>query len=160
MTDNWVGISSLTKTSNNIIRGNFISRNIVGLELTTYYLPLECYNNIVINNFIKRNRIGIEINEYSHHHILMRNTIVSNIIYGIFIKNSNNITIKNNNFKSNLIFDSTFVNSDDNIWYNNYWNRPRFLPKVIFGYKKHNTLFIPWINIDNKPAMRVFGDIK
>jgi len=156
VTNNWVGISSLTKTSNNLIRGNHIYKNVVGLEITTYYAPFKCHDNVIVNNFIKNNRVGIEINEGSHHHILMKNTITLNIVYGLIIKNSNNITIKNNNFKNNLLFDSTFANSKDNIWYNNYWNRPRVLPKIIFGYKKHNNLFIPWINIDKKPAKKPF----
>ena len=40
-----------------------------------------------------------------------------------------------------------------NTWNENYWERPRLLPKLIFGKKMSSEQLFPrWINIDWHPA--------
>jgi len=148
---NWVGISSITKTSNNIIEKNIIYRNDLGIEISTYYLPFECHNNTIVGNRIFGSKTAVKINHGSHNHKFKYNTIVFSI-HGLKIDNSNNITIKNNNFNLNLLFDAYFIDSNDLVWYNNYWNRPKFLPKIIPGFKTIGKISSPWVNIDLKPA--------
>jgi len=41
-----------------------------------------------------------------------------------------------------------------NTWYQNYWNRPRILPKLIFGKFELGFKTIPLINIDWHPARK------
>jgi hypothetical protein len=38
------------------------------------------------------------------------------------------------------------------MWNHNYWNRPRILPKIIFGKIELKFTSIPLINIDWRPA--------
>jgi parallel beta-helix repeat protein len=73
--------------------------------------------------------VGIELYETCDNTFVSGNTIANNFI-GINI-NSNNNTIEKNNFFKNVF--STFFSTINNSWYQNYWNRPRFLPKLIFG---------------------------
>jgi hypothetical protein len=41
-----------------------------------------------------------------------------------------------------------------NQWSRNYWNRPRLLPKLIFGKIEIGSDRILWINIDWRPALK------
>jgi len=46
-----------------------------------------------------------------------------------------------------------------NRWYNNYWNRPRILPKPIFGcfyYLNEHSLYIPWVTFYWHPAQEPY----
>ncbi|MEM0467507.1 MAG: hypothetical protein QXX20_07975 [Candidatus Thermoplasmatota archaeon] len=39
-----------------------------------------------------------------------------------------------------------------NTWSRNYWNRPRILPKPIFGLM----MLLPWLNFDLRPLLRPY----
>ena len=71
---------------------------------------------------------------------------------GILLTESNRNTIKNNNFISDFMSYKSidFLNSYDNVWDGNYWGRPRFLPKLIFG-RAGAEFFILIINVDHHP---------
>jgi parallel beta-helix repeat protein len=103
--------------------------------ITTTYEDSLCYtyNNTISNNTFLKNKKGI----------YLFSTEGNNITHNLFQKNS---------------ISAFFINCQKNIWYNNYWNRGRILPKIIFGYKTiFNKIPIPWFNIDKNPAKKIFN---
>ena len=128
-------------TSNNIISyNNVISNNGCGIDL---YLS---DNNTIINNIISKNKDGILLtgsdNTFKSNHI----TLSKNDGIHIYYIARNNMIIKNN-FIGNKR-QAFFEEPPFNRWRQNYWNRPRILPKLIFGFIQD----IPWFNIDWLPA--------
>jgi hypothetical protein len=64
-------------------------------------------------------------------------------------------TIYKNNFldnKRHAFFEGNWRNK----WKQNYWNRPRILPKLIFGEIKIGSKWLPWFNIDWHPAKKLY----
>ncbi len=150
-------------------------------------------NNITIsNNIIERGVEGGICLSSSNNCKILNNIIRFNSEYGLFIhswigKSSNNI-ISGNHFirnkngvklegfetyfnlitKNNFIFNkysqALFENSLINIWINNYWNRPRLLPKPIIGtfdfpissYPYWDIIPIPLLKFDWWPARMPF----
>lgn len=74
--------------------------------------------------------------------------------YGLRIYRSDNNFISNNMFKTNK--KSAFFYDCKNQWNKNYWNRPRYVPKLILGLIPIDTIQIPWINIDWHPAKQPY----
>ena len=104
---------------------------------------LECSNNINISkNKISKNYNGIELLSSCNNSIYL-NTIEK--IYGrkkllfrengalYLYDNSNNNYIIKNNFIRNRI-NARFYHSYDNLWDNNYWERPKISKKIIIGF--------------------------
>ena len=162
--NNGKGVFINSSSYNNIV-GNIISNNHYGVLLE------DATNNTVSNNNINNNEIGlclcysndntVKINDFSNNnyainiHNATLNNISSNIIsnnkYGIYPYYSSGNTITGNNFIYNRKRNALFRGFCKNNWDGNYWNRPRLLPKIIFG--RMGTLgLIPWVNIDMKPA--------
>ena len=122
----------LCNTSNNNIMGNIITSN----NLNGLYIISSCTNNT------------ISINTISNHTI------------GIYLSSSLNNTISRNNLLDNKL-NALFRNSK-NTWKHNYWNRPRILPKFIFGIRTIETRLgisipIPCIDFDWRPALRQYS---
>ncbi len=123
-------------SSNNTITGNNISNNYGGICL--YYdnyngICLNYYssnNNITGNNIISNKGFGIYLC-YSSSNTITSNNIISNNKYGLILSGSNNNNILKNNFLNNKR--NAHLENSKNTWNQNYWNRPRFLPKLIFG---------------------------
>jgi len=139
-----------TLRANNItINGNIILNNEIGV-----YLIASNFNTIKNNTITLNIYYGIAIiahyitSELSKYNIVEGNNITSNNRYGIILGKSNFNIITENNFIQNEK-DALFMVSFQNHWNQNYWNRPRILPKLIFG---SNLGFIPWFNIDWHPA--------
>ena len=145
-------------SNNNTIMGNNNSNN-RGSGISLVNSP---YNTITGNNISLNNDDGIYI-RYSNSNNIIGNNIISNNKYGIVIYglglyvSKGNTILKNNliNNKRNAIFYSQ--PSSLNHWDQNYWNRPRILPKLIFGRTsligKHE---FPWINFDWRPALKPY----
>jgi len=79
--------------------------------------------------------------------VLLKNNV------GVVISSCNLNTIRNNNFIDNdkglnFVYPIT---PTVNIIMENYWDKPRSLPKIIFGFKAFILPF-PWILIDWHPA--------
>jgi parallel beta-helix repeat protein len=104
------------------------------------------------SNTITNNQIGILPVLYSSYLNISRNTLTKNVI-GVLPYLSSNNTIFQNNFYKNLI--NAFFKDCENVWINNYWGRPRFFPKPIFGLVK-SALPYPRINVDIHPAQKPF----
>jgi parallel beta-helix repeat protein len=130
----------------NTIKGNIISNN----NLSGIYLYVSKFNTIK-GNIISHNPNGIYLSGYTAF-VELRKAIFNGSIFN---------TIINNNFLENgrnAFFQNSFINR----WKQNYWNRPRILPKLIFGrYYSHSPFTtptrIPWRpQIDWRPALKPY----
>ena len=140
-----IGIISLMAGYKNEYENNTIKNNLVGLFLTTG----EMFGNIS-NNKIDQNTIGIMIYGISTFNTVKQNDITNSTLVGLAIRRRSVFNrILNNNFENNMIA-AKFAGCIKNTWKNNYWNRPRILPKIILG--SFGFLKIPWFNIDMSPA--------
>jgi parallel beta-helix repeat protein len=168
ISNNWSGIS-FSESNNNTIKNNNISNYIFGLDIHR-----SCYNNIVSNKIIFNNDTGI-ISYYSNFNFICGN-IISNNGDGIRYFKCNKDTVTNNNISNNdfgvdlgesytnIFYKNNFINkyrqvvfyNCKNIWLQNYWNRPRILPKLIFGKILLDSKEIPCINIDWFPARKPY----
>jgi parallel beta-helix repeat protein len=156
-TNNYISQNFITHCSNdgilifdgnNTISGNIIFSNEVGFEFCNVG-----ENNISGNEF-RENYLAIVFSWVEDEELHYRNR--NNIIYG-------------NNFRNNT-HDEAFAEIKGfcgrNIWRNNYWDKPRILPRPIFGFKQtrfyYETpfgplwLFIPWFRFDWHPAKKPF----
>jgi len=99
---------------------------------------------------------GIKIN--SNFNTITGNTI-SNNNYAIYLYHAYKNIIQKNNLLNNER-DAFFFGSSNNQWNQNYWNRPRILPKLILGQISCRVqippviIYIPWLNIDWRPAIK------
>lgn len=147
----FVGISVLTGSSNNLIYNNTATEN----DHAAIYLSAFCNpsqnNNIISNNIVNDNFIGIYIDKNSSENAIDNNTIIRNKIGISLMGYSNYNNIEYNVFKRN-IFSSLFFDCTTNFWSGNYWNRPRFFPKLIFGYRTFKSFPVPWLNVDSNPS--------
>ncbi|UCF13478.1 MAG: right-handed parallel beta-helix repeat-containing protein [Thermoplasmatales archaeon] len=139
------GIVTANGSKNNTLLGNVITDCPTGINFW------GSNNNTVENNIIQNCGYGIE--SYGQYNTFFQNTIKNNE-HGLIVVGSPNV-IKNNNFIDNSKVDAFFhIGLDSfpflNRWFNNYWGRPRLLPKPIFGL---NLFFVPWIQFDLRPAL-------
>ena len=158
---NYLGIT-LTESSNSFIYLNTVINNqIEGIHLR------HSDNNNVSFNTISYCGIGILL-ERSYNNTLYMNNI-SHCFTGIEIRNPEQSIIKGylandkdlnniikNNFRKNLFngLSRFFLNFQKSNWRGNYWNRPRILPKIIFGFRMITEKFgIPTkLEFDMRPA--------
>jgi parallel beta-helix repeat protein len=146
----FVGISVLTSSSYNLIYNNTVTENnFAGIYLSAFCNPAQ-HNNLISNNIVDSNSIGIYLAEKSFENIIDNNTIINNKV-GINLMDSSDNIIQYNVFKRNTI-SALFIDCTANIWNNNYWNRPRILPKLIYGYRTFGNLPVPWMNLDLNPS--------
>jgi len=151
--------------------------------ISNQVILLGC-NNITIDNMnLSNTAIGIEL-EGCNNCIISNNKITNNNYQGIYIKGSNNI-VSHNHIENNLmglfwvgtkntVKENNFINNKRDVgfhmelgggitteWRRNYWDRPRILPKPIFGTKIIKlyettwgdiTINIIWFGIDKFPA--------
>jgi nitrous oxidase accessory protein len=160
---------SLFNTSGNIIFHNYCSDNAHD-DITL----LAGRNNIVTNNTIMS---GIELQNYetnttisgniitecgyngnygvcllqSSDNMIIDNVFLQNHDYCIVLLEAPNTIISGNTFLEN-VKNATFYNSPGTIWWGNYWDRPRLLPRPIYGVKTIFNHDMPWIAFDWHPA--------
>lgn len=181
--------SNTTITSNNIISNkkygiyiyksnrNSIMDNIINSNNRTGIILRGSNFNTISGNTITSNKdIGIYITAGtnvpnlvkipSQFNIIKGNHITSNNGSGIYLLNSGfNIIIKNNFLDNEL---DAYIKSalfNRNLWWQNYWDKPRLLPKIIsriiiisgFGIPSSFVIYIPWFNIDRHPAREPYN---
>ncbi|HDD57366.1 MAG TPA: hypothetical protein ENF43_02495 [Thermoplasmatales archaeon] len=151
--DNWVGISVLSGSSYNLICFNEVYNNAEGIAISSYCQHLGATKNILRDNWISRNNIGIIVGSGSNDNSIEKNFISSNRV-GIIVKSSSDNLIMENIFVRNIL-SACFLNCSKNVWFKNYWNRPRLLPKLIPGCRRLGYLVVPWINVDPSPLKSV-----
>ena len=138
---------NLQNSSNNTISHNRITNN---TWCGIYTFGSTNNNNIIGNNIDYNTLGGIYVsNGPFNMNTISGNSFTGNKYAAINLIRSENNTITYNNFKKNKP-NAFFLNSYNNMWNGNYWDRPRFLPKFIFGYI--GIRWISWINIDWHPA--------
>jgi len=147
--NNGNGINLLSSSSNNMLTNNKVCNNYGnGISLRGASI-----RNTFENNIINSNRINGFALSSSSNNTIYKNNITRNI-FGIFFTNSYCNKIISNNFIKNII--KAFFIFGHNTWNENYWNRPRILPKPIFGIIIKGFLPIPWLNFDKNPAFRPY----
>ena len=140
-------------SQNNILSGNLVSKNECGIILSRY-----CTNNMIAGNIIINNEYGIRFHETYGNNTIRNNAIRFNM-YGISLEYSYLNKIVNNNFVRNIFnahFDTySYDEYRTNYWNGNYWNRPRILPKLIWGTEWTGMGFHHIFNleIDRNPAL-------
>jgi len=148
---------------------NIITNNILSHSTDHGIRMFRSNHNIITNNTCSHNPGGIsfvgftgngetwadyEIRGDCKYNIITNNKIVQNYL-GIRLYSSNKNYISKNIFINNT-FHSYFWDCN-NKWNANYWNEPRFLPKIIFGkITIGNFENFPWINIDWRPALKPY----
>jgi len=162
------GVFINSSSYNNIVR-NIISNNHHGV-LFEYATNNTVSNNQIINNefatcLYYSNDNTVIINDFSNNNYAIcinnatLNNISSNIIsnneYGIYLYYSSGNTISGNNFIDNKKRNALFRGYCKNNWDGNYWNRPRLLPKPIFG-RMGKLGLICWVDFDLKPARGLY----
>jgi len=140
-------------SQNNIISNNIISKNEYGIYMLRY-----CKNNTIAGNIIILNEYGICFRETYGKNTIRNNAIRFNT-YVISMEYSYSNKIVNNNFVRNVFnahFDTYYEHENaTNYWNGNYWNRPRILPKFIWGTEWLESGFNRKfdLEIDRKPAI-------
>ncbi len=142
------------------IRRNIIDDCIFGIPI------LNGTNNIITENKINANVSGIYLwgepdSKDCSSNIIFRNDIRSHN-YSIFLYSASKNDIIENNFISRSPAQFRISShpsvpppiDPQNKWSRNYWNRPRILPKIIFGQIKIGSKWVPIINIDWHPAQK------
>jgi parallel beta-helix repeat protein len=170
---NEIGIKMNYNSDVNTIKNNDILNNYNGIYLES------SSENTVLENYINLNEYGIRLYSKSRKNIIEKNHIADNNLgifiggtiyptfaFNILLDGSTKNKIIKNNFLENQQ-DAFFQNSRRNLWWRNYWNESKILPKLIFGELficrlqgmpptaiEHH---IPWIpRIDWRPALRPF----
>ena len=159
--------------NNNTISNNTISNNGYGI-----YLRFSSNNNTITSNTISNNNNdGIRLRDSSIKNTITGNNIHSNNDHGIYLRESRSNTITGNTISNNMLGIRLFYSSDNTIiknnfidneqdayfrittlsrnrWKQNYWNRPRIFPKLVFGEIEiiEEIFYISWFNIDWHPA--------
>ena len=113
----------------------------------------------ICGNIFENNGMGIHFTS-GIDSVFSENHLQNNDI-GIFLTSGGNLIEKNNFIENER--DATFVNCvmpNRNQWRRNYWNRPRFLPKVITGKiligNPYGSREFFWINFDFLPAQEPY----
>jgi parallel beta-helix repeat protein len=145
-------------SSENMIQHNHISNN------SYYGMLLNCaHHNTISNNTFKAN--GLEWFRHSQDSgIFCITSRYNGIENNLFMNNTKGIdlcidssynSIHDNTFLNN-VHSAVFYNSYHNVWDDNYWNRPRVLPKTIIGYITIRTQPFPLLlNVDWHPAQEL-----
>ena len=141
---------------------NYISRNYID-DIWHWAIILgNSPNNIINGNIIVNNSGGIYLRDSIKNNITGNE--ISNNNYGITLTDqqdvSSNNVISRNNFRENGHKNTFSITEqklqDKNIWDQNYWGRSRLFPKLIFGKKKMEHIYIPWLNVDWHPAQEPY----
>jgi parallel beta-helix repeat protein len=163
---NNIGIG-LINSSNNYISQNLIEKYFFkGIELWDSHYN-EIIENVItdLTRGLRGSATAIDV-EDSSNNIIKRNEISKNNI-GIILSENQNITSNNkiiqNNFLRNLRYDACFNENEyleedhRNTFDENYWDRPRLLPKPIFG-SINLAFIIPfyWVQFDWHPAQEPY----
>lgn len=119
--------------SKNVIQGHGYG---VLVDVTDDNGAHDIDNTTIVENYISNNNNGIGTNAHTvfgwhcKNTEVMRNTFANNS-FGIFLFWADSCNVHHNNFWENGR-DAFFTNTDAN-WNCNFWNRPLFLPHLIFG---------------------------
>jgi parallel beta-helix repeat protein len=150
----WISADGVTVSGFTIRNGSFGIRIVSNSNTITG-------NTITSNSWYGIYLHGSSVNTITDNTIT-GNTISLNNKYGIYLFVSDRNTIQKNNFLDNkraaFFYNNVEIKWKRNTWKQNYWNRPRILPKLIFGEIEviEESIFMPWFNIDWRPAKKPY----
>ena len=149
----FIGISSsYFSANNNIILDNEVINNGKGSIGIAF---AHSNGNEIINNIISGNLEGINFLDMGGNKII-DNIISENRLHGIFLEDSRDNTIMNNDFLNNYV-DASFITDSirhNNFYLRNYWNESLTIPKIIYGVIEIGHFFKIshiWVNFDFWP---------
>jgi parallel beta-helix repeat protein len=123
----------------------------------------NCDNIIILQNTIINVTSGIELS-YCTNSVISLNTLKrAATLISISLRLCRTCTISFNNFVDTSSFLSVMFEElpgAQNRWWRNYWQRPRILPKPIFGMITDGAYFptrIYWIHFDFFPAQQPYN---
>ena len=123
------------------------------------------HNNSILSNYIDNpvwtNWYSSEvfgIRMQSNYYDIVKGNTISHCMFGIFLEGSFNNVISMNTFMKNKVHARFYNNGffSRNIWDQNYWGRPRVLPKPIFGIKDIYHRYPGFIEFDWHPAQKPY----
>ncbi len=114
-------------------------------------------NNTISGNTISDNELGAFLVS-SRYNTISENSFENNGANIFIIKSScNNISCNNFKYRFYFYIFNIFSLDSDNKWNGNFWNRPRLLPVLIWGFK--TTLLLRMrrsLDIDWRPALKPY----
>jgi len=135
-----------------IIENNNVERNNVGIKVDDNTVPVTISNNYIYSNTADFKEDAGLIVSYNDNCIIEHNQFENNEPFGIHLLASFNCSVNENNFLGN---DALFSSSYFSHFSNNYWDRKRVFPKIIFG-KIGVFYLIPIIMLDWHPAQKPY----
>ncbi len=146
----------LISSDHNIILNSNISGGLYGICLDS------SNDNLILDNIIYNNTEGVFL-ACSNNNTISNNNLIKNELGVYFYRNSFRNDVHYNNFLEN-VEDAYFLDpiNADNSWNENYWGRPRILPRPIIGdlvirdISPHPTS-IPWVKFDWHPARESYN---
>jgi parallel beta-helix repeat protein len=143
------GICLDYQSEHNIVRNNEVAYNYGGIVVMAY-----SHNNLVYNNNMHHNSYGFFLLNNAHDNKIKDNKIHENEI-GVKLQISPYDNKISNNIIKKCLYAVMSIGFTKNYWNQNYYNRPRVLPKPIFTYKMiFNKLPMPYFitGFDFHPA--------
>jgi parallel beta-helix repeat protein len=139
----------LIRSDHNLINENDFMNYDFGISL------FDAHENSVIGNTVGTNGTGCPngINLESSSSNLISENKIDNYVMGLNLIESSHNEITFNRFEGKTIRNRMARFTDcENTWDQNYWNRGRVFPKIIFGSKTINGRSIPAFQFDWHPA--------
>jgi len=156
---NCSGCGITSETFGDTITGNLFEHDGCGLSIASY-------NIFINNNTIRDCQLGQDL-WYADRPTILADNLYEHCIEGIEVWYCQNVTFTRNTFRNNTFGVSNHVANKNNFirnnfegnklnvfgqishnhWLHNYWDRPRLLPKPIFGY-------LPILQFDWLPAQQ------
>ena len=169
LTNNVISDNKIISNSDEAISLHFcklstITNNIISNNAHDGIQMRYSYNNIISGNEISNNDNGMDLYQDCYSNDISKNNITNNRRYGISLLEVGDNNIFQNNFIGNrwrnVKLHYYIKDIKKNNWYENYWNKPRTFPYLIFGglslYEGGLFGIIPWINIDWNPAQEPY----
>ena len=150
LVNNTDGISLIPSSHSRIV-DNQIVGGLAGVDV--YGLGIDAVSNIIKGNTLKNITYAIWIG-FAYNTTIESNDLFGNK-YAIMMEDSKNNLFTKNNFIGNDL-SAHFTNISKNKWRNNYWDRNRVFPYIIFGVKNTRFFNIPMFNIDWRPASKPY----
>ncbi len=124
------GVCLDQKSKNNIVRYNKVTNSITGVVVM-----IGSSDNMIYGNNVTGNNWGIGLFLEANNNQIYKNLMEKNDIGLFLLEGPYENNIENNTFLKNLLQVQS-VGKTKNYYNNNYWNRPRVIPKLIFGWLK------------------------
>ncbi len=153
-----LGISLVRNSNFNTVSNNRLfnnSRAIYIHESSNISILSNYIDNPSTSSWASLGYMGIQITDGGE--FVIHRNYISRFEFGIFLEEVYEINISLNTFMKNIVH-ARFFNMGiySNTWDQNYWGRPRILPKPIFGLKYLYSLIPGFVVFDWHPAQEPY----